>query len=271
VVCAACPFRLTLPLCSRHRMTRLSRCGALLDRNSSSPLAATAIGCVRRGLVLGAIWSSRAATTRRFAYGIPISARVSAHSTITPGTCAREYVGCHHRHCIPHRPCPALLVLPFSFHVSIATWRVSSIFSALVKVRLTTCGRRCTIPCLPTSLPNSPVNDVTFHPDGLCVAACSSDHTIKIWDIRMNQLLQHYAAHQDAVNSISIHPSGDYMVSASSDMTTKVRLLSIPANVANLWAPPSAIVLPQDCFVCYARLGSVATSDTRAPRVRCYG
>jgi len=38
----------------------------------------------------------------------------------------------------------------------------------------------------------------------------------------MNQLLQHYAAHQDAVNSISIHPSGDYMVSASSDMTTKV-------------------------------------------------
>jgi centriolar protein POC1 len=38
----------------------------------------------------------------------------------------------------------------------------------------------------------------------------------------MNQLLQHYAAHQDAVNSISIHPSGDYMVSASSDMTTKI-------------------------------------------------
>ncbi len=67
-----------------------------------------------------------------------------------------------------------------------------------------------------------PVNDVTFHPDGLCVAACSSDHTIKIWDIRMNQLLQHYAAHQDSVNSISIHPSGDYMVSASSDMTTKI-------------------------------------------------
>ena len=48
--------------------------------------------------------------------------------------------------------------------------------------------------------PRSPVNDVTFHPDGLCVAACSSDHTIKIWDIRMNQLLQHYAAHQDSVN-----------------------------------------------------------------------
>jgi len=82
-------------------------------------------------------------------------------------------------------------------------------------------------PLLPHPLPlfcdpTSPVNDVTFHPDGLCVAACSSDNTIKIWDIRMNQLLQHYAAHQDAVNSISIHPSGDYMVSASSDMTTKV-------------------------------------------------
>ena len=90
-------------------------------------------------------------------------------------------------------------------------------------------------PLPPISLPNSPVNDVTFHPDGLCVAACSSDNTIKIWDIRMNQLLQHYAAHQDAVNSISIHPSGDYMVSASSDMTTKVKLLSMPAKVANPW------------------------------------
>jgi centriolar protein POC1 len=35
-----------------------------------------------------------------------------------------------------------------------------------------------------------PVNDVTFHPDGLCVAACSADNTIKIWDMRMHQLLQ---------------------------------------------------------------------------------
>lgn len=36
------------------------------------------------------------------------------------------------------------------------------------------------------------VNHVEFHPSGTCIAAASSDATIKIWDIRTNKLLQHY-------------------------------------------------------------------------------
>jgi WD40 repeat protein len=28
------------------------------------------------------------------------------------------------------------------------------------------------------------VNQVRFHPDGTCVAGCSTDKSIKIWDIR---------------------------------------------------------------------------------------
>lgn len=35
------------------------------------------------------------------------------------------------------------------------------------------------------------INDVKFHPDGTCVAACGSDKKIKIWDIRSKRLLQH--------------------------------------------------------------------------------
>lgn len=38
----------------------------------------------------------------------------------------------------------------------------------------------------------SAVNDVAFHPDGLCVVACSADHTINIWDIRMNQCVDSF-------------------------------------------------------------------------------
>jgi centriolar protein POC1 len=36
------------------------------------------------------------------------------------------------------------------------------------------------------------VNHVAFHPSGTCIAAASTDSTVKVWDIRMNKLLQHY-------------------------------------------------------------------------------
>jgi centriolar protein POC1 len=54
------------------------------------------------------------------------------------------------------------------------------------------------------------------------VAACSSDYTIKIWDLRSNQLLQHYPAHTDVVNQIEFHPSGNYLLSGSADSTLKI-------------------------------------------------
>ena len=36
------------------------------------------------------------------------------------------------------------------------------------------------------------VNHVEFHPSGTCIAAASTDSTVKVWDVRMNKLLQHY-------------------------------------------------------------------------------
>lgn len=35
-------------------------------------------------------------------------------------------------------------------------------------------------------------NFVDFNPSGTCIASAGSNHAVRLWDIRMNKLLQHY-------------------------------------------------------------------------------
>lgn len=35
-------------------------------------------------------------------------------------------------------------------------------------------------------------NHVDFHPSGTCIAAASTDNSVKVWDIRSHKMLQHY-------------------------------------------------------------------------------
>ncbi|XP_030874467.1 POC1 centriolar protein homolog B, partial [Leptonychotes weddellii] len=65
-------------------------------------------------------------------------------------------------------------------------------------------------------------NFVDFNPNGTCIASAGSDHTVKIWDVRVNKLLQHYQVHSGGVNCVSFHPSGNYLITASSDGTLKI-------------------------------------------------
>ena len=65
-------------------------------------------------------------------------------------------------------------------------------------------------------------NFVDFNPKGTCIVSAGSDHTVKIWDIRVNKLLQHYQVHSCGVNCVSFHPSGNYLITASSDATLKI-------------------------------------------------
>lgn len=57
--------------------------------------------------------------------------------------------------------------------------------------------------CLPHF---SVVNQVGFHRDQQCLASCSADKTLKLWDIRSHQLIQHYPAHTSSVTGMSMHP-----------------------------------------------------------------
>ena len=52
----------------------------------------------------------------------------------------------------------------------------------------------------------SVVNQVGFHRDQQCLASCSADKTLKLWDIRSHQLIQHYPAHTSSVTGMSMHP-----------------------------------------------------------------
>jgi len=45
---------------------------------------------------------------------------------------------------------------------------------------------------------------------------------VKLWDLRSQQLLQHYSAHSEGVTSISFHPSGSYLLTGSTDAKIKV-------------------------------------------------
>lgn len=51
------------------------------------------------------------------------------------------------------------------------------------------------------------VNQVEFHPSGTCIAAASTDSTVKVWDIRTNKLLQHYQGESIGINSVSVWSS----------------------------------------------------------------
>lgn len=67
--------------------------------------------------------------------------------------------------------------------------------------------------------------DVEFHPTGSAIAAASTDGSVKIFNLKTNNLLQDYNLSDKAITKAKFHPNGDFMLTASKDGTMKVCIL----------------------------------------------
>ncbi|KAI8366066.1 WD40-repeat-containing domain protein [Radiomyces spectabilis] len=70
----------------------------------------------------------------------------------------------------------------------------------------------------------APVNDLSFHPNGLVLASCSDDQSIKLFDLSKTGVKRAFRYLQDAqpVNSISFHPSGDFLLAGTHDAAVRI-------------------------------------------------
>jgi len=63
---------------------------------------------------------------------------------------------------------------------------------------------------------------LAWHPDGTLIAVGLDNNRVKIYDIKMQKLIQYYRVNESAINSIDFHPSGNYMIVASDDGKLKI-------------------------------------------------
>lgn len=65
-------------------------------------------------------------------------------------------------------------------------------------------------------------NYVEFHPSGTCFGAALANGVVKVYETRMQKVLQLYEVHQGSVNSFAFHPSGNYIITGSQECTLKI-------------------------------------------------
>src|SRR6218665_3192952 len=54
------------------------------------------------------------------------------------------------------------------------------------------------------------------------IASGSTDSCVRVWDLRTNEPMQAYHAHQNSVSSVDFHESGKYLLSSSTDSAWKI-------------------------------------------------
>lgn len=98
------------------------------------------------------------------------------------------------------------------------------------------------------------VNDVAFHPSGRVLASCSSDCTIRLFDIAGNQRRAHRVLNDGApIYAIDFHPSGDFLLAATNQPI--VRLFDVNANVCFRTRDEASQHATSVNGVCFARDG----------------
>lgn len=63
---------------------------------------------------------------------------------------------------------------------------------------------------------------MAWHPSGSIVGVGLSNNRIKLYDIKVQKLIQYYRVTEGQINDLSFHPSGNYLLAASDDGTIKI-------------------------------------------------
>ncbi|KAJ1736745.1 hypothetical protein LPJ72_001105 [Coemansia sp. Benny D160-2] len=108
------------------------------------------------------------------------------------------------------------------------------------------------------------VTGLAFHPNGLVLASCSADRSIKLFDLSVAYGKHSFQSFRDnyAYRSIAFHPSGDYLVAGGD--SCEVRLYNVRTGKAYLLgagdSPDLACHSAAVTRVCYSTDGALIAS-----------
>ncbi|KAJ1812144.1 hypothetical protein LPJ75_003794 [Coemansia sp. RSA 2598] len=111
------------------------------------------------------------------------------------------------------------------------------------------------------------ITGLAFHPNGLVLASCSTDHTVKLFDLSAAYGKYAFQSTSDnyAFYSISFHPSGEYLAAATD--ASEVRLLNVRTSKTYLLRAGSTADTDQHSagltHVAYAGSGAMIASTSR--------
>ncbi|MFM6833062.1 MAG: protein kinase domain-containing protein, partial [Dolichospermum sp.] len=68
----------------------------------------------------------------------------------------------------------------------------------------------------------SPINTIALSPDSQILASGEDDQSIKLWDLKTQQLIANLKEHNQAITAVKFHPNGTILATASDDKTIKL-------------------------------------------------
>lgn len=82
---------------------------------------------------------------------------------------------------------------------------------------------------------------IAFHPEGKILASCSSDKSIRLWDIAGKKLLRSLPTQAEAVYSVAFSPDGRQLATAGADKTVRLFDTASGTQVRQFTGPKYAV------------------------------